>query len=226
MCKTLAYLRISTKEERGKQKFTRQEQAIERWCKENKTEIPERRIYKDDASGKTFDRPAWKELEQDVQSGDTIVFKDICRFTREYEKGFQKYMQLLDKGVNLIFLDNPTVSTSYIKDMISVAEKQKNRIARKSLEDTIDLLILVELDRAEQERETTVKRIMDGIKASPKKSGRPQGHLDKMSAELEADIKRYLTDRSIKQVDLMKKYNISRNTLKKYTTIVKKQSYV
>lgn len=226
MCKTLAYLRISTKEERGKQKFTRQEQAIERWCKENKTEIPERRIYKDDASGKTFDRPAWKELEQDVQSGDTIVFKDICRFTREYEKGFQKYMQLLDKGVNLIFLDNPTVSTSYIKDMISVAEKQKNRIARKSLEDTIDLLILVELDRAEQERETTVKRIKDGIKASPKKSGRPQGHLDKMSADLEADIKRYLADRSIKQVDLMKKYNISRNTLKKYTTIVKKQSYV
>lgn len=225
MCKILAYLRISTKEERGKQKFTRQEQAIERWCKENKTEIPERRIYKDDASGKTFDRPAWKELEQDVQSGDTIVFKDICRFTREYEKGFQKYMQLLDKGVNLIFLDNPTVSTSYIKDMISVAEKQKNRIARKSLEDTIDLLILVELDRAEQERETTVKRIKDGIKASPKKSGRPQGHLDKMSADLEADIKRYLTDRSIKQVDLMKKYNISRNTLKKYTTIVKEQSY-
>lgn len=226
MCKTLAYLRISTKEERGKQKFTRQEQAIERWSKEAGIEIPERRIYKDDASGKTFDRPAWKELEQDVQSGDTIVFKDICRFTREYEKGFQKYMQLLDKGVNLIFLDNPTVSTSYIKDMISVAEKQKNRIARKSLEDTIDLLILVELDRAEQERETTVKRIKDGIKASPKKSGRPQGHLDKMSAELEADIKRYLTDRSIKQVDLMKKYNISRNTLKKYTTIVKKQSYV
>ena len=34
MCKTFAYMRISTKEERGKQKFTRQEQAIERWCKE------------------------------------------------------------------------------------------------------------------------------------------------------------------------------------------------
>lgn len=225
MCKTLAYLRISTKEERGKQKFTRQEQAIERWSKETGIEIPERRIYKDDASGKSFDRPAWKELEQDVQSGDTIVFKDICRFTREYEKGFQKYMQLLDKGVNLIFLDNPTVSTSYIKDMMGVAEKQQNRIAKKSLEDTIELLILVELDRAEQERETTVKRIKDGIKASPKKSGRPQGHLDKMSAELEADIKRYLTDRSIKQVDLIKKYNLCRNTLKKYITIVKEQSY-
>lgn len=60
MCKIVAYMRISTKEERGKQKFTRQEQAIVRWCKENNIEIPERRIYRDDASGKTFCRPAWE----------------------------------------------------------------------------------------------------------------------------------------------------------------------
>jgi len=37
-----------------------------------------------------------------------------------------------------------------------------------------------------------------------------------MSPELETDIKKFLTDRSIKQIDLMNKYNISRNTLKKY----------
>ena len=35
MCKIVAYMRISTEEGRGKQKFTRQEQAIERWQKEN-----------------------------------------------------------------------------------------------------------------------------------------------------------------------------------------------
>ena len=39
MCKTIAYMRISTREERGKQKFTRQEQAIARWSKENNIEI-------------------------------------------------------------------------------------------------------------------------------------------------------------------------------------------
>lgn len=221
MCKTVAYMRISTKEERGKQKFTRQEQAIERWCKENNIEISERRIYKDDASGKSFDRPAWKELENDIQSGDTIVFKDICRFTREYENGFEKYMQLLNMGVNLVFIDNYTISTKYIKNMMDVAENQKNRIAKKSLKDTIELLILVELDRAEQERITTVKRIKDGIKASDKKSGRPVGKLDKISDELKADIQLFLNDRSIKQVDLMNKYDISRNTLKKYVELAK-----
>ena len=220
MCKTFAYMRISTKEERGKQKFTRQEQAIERWCRENNIEIPERRIYRDDASGKSFERPSWKELIQDIQIGDTIVFKDICRFTREYENGFKEYMKLLDKGINLVFLDNPTISTEYIKNMMGVAERQQNRIAKKSLKDTIELLILVELDRAEQEREITVKRIKDGIAASNKKSGRKTGQLDKMTPELKADIPKFLVDRSIKQVDLMNKYHISRNTLKKYITIV------
>ena len=80
----------------------------------------------------------------------------------------------------------------------------------------IRLLLVTELDRAEKEREIIVKRIKDGIKASSKKSGRKEGQLDKMTPELEADIRKFLTDRSIKQIDLMNKYNISRNTLKKY----------
>lgn len=218
--KIVAYMRISTKEERGKQKFTRQEQALARWQKENKKKISERRIYKDDASGKSFDRPAWKELEQDINSGDTIVFKDITRFTREYENGYEKYMELFNKGVNMVFMDNPTISTDYIKAMIGIAKKQQNRIAKKSLEDTIELLILVELDRAEKERELIVQRINDGIRASNKKSGRKTGQLDKMSDELKADIEKFISDRTIKQVDLMRKHNISRNTLKKYVKYV------
>ncbi|MDY4971496.1 MAG: resolvase, partial [Lachnospiraceae bacterium] len=92
-----------------------------------------------------------------------------------------------------------------------------------SLKDTIELLILVELDRAEQEREITVKRIKDGIAASDKRSGRKPGTLDKMSDELRADSIAFLSDRSIKQVDLMNKYHISRNTLKKYVELVKRE---
>ena len=79
----------------------------------------------------------------------------------------------------------------------------------------------MELDRAQQEREMTVQRIKDGIKASNKKSGRPVGKIDKMSKELESDIKKLINDRNIKYVDLMRKHNISRNTLKKYESIVR-----
>ena len=92
-----------------------------------------------------------------------------------------------------------------------------------TLEFVIQLLLVTELDRAEKEREITVKRIKDGIKASDKKSGRKTGQLDKMTPELEADIRKFLANRSIKQIDLMKKHNLSRNTLKKYVKIIADQ---
>ena len=44
-----------------------------------------------------------------------------------------------------------------------------------------------------------------------------------MSNELRDDIVRFIGDRTIKQVDLMNKHNISRNTLKKYVEIVKNE---
>lgn len=46
--------------------------------------------------------------------------------------------------------------------------------------------------------------------------GRKEGQLDKMTPELQEDIEKFLSDRSIKQIDLMNKYHISRNTIKKY----------
>lgn len=223
MCKVVAYMRISTEEDRGIQKFTRQEQAIERWQNENNIKITERRIYKDDSSGKSFDRPAWKELETDIQPGDTIVFKDLCRFTRERDNGYNKYMDLMNKGVNMVFIDNSTLNTDYIHSMQNTADRLKNEnfVGGMTLDFVIKVILVTELDRSEKERLITRQRIIDGIKASEKKSGRPVGKLDKMSDALENDIKLFLQDRTIKQVDVMNKYNISRNTLKKYIMIVK-----
>ena len=71
-------------------------------------------------------------------------------------------------------------------------------LSKTALESTIKLLLIVELDRVQQEREIIVKRIKQGIEASDKKSGRKQGKLDKMSDELKEDIKEFLGDRSIK----------------------------
>ena len=47
--------------------------------------------------------------------------------------------------------------------------------------------------------------------------------LDKMTDELHSDIIKYLGVRSVTQIELMKKYEISRNTLKKYIEIVKNE---
>lgn len=216
------YKRISTKEERGLQKYNRQEAALNKYAAENGIEFIAE--FQEDVSGKSFDnRKEWNRLEKLVQPGDTIVFKDISRFTREANNGYNKYMELLERGIELVFIDNPTVSTAYIKQLLNVAEQQ-NIVARTSLESTVKLLIIVELDRVEQERLILINRIKNGISASDKQQGRKPGQLDKMTAELEADIKAFLGDRSIKQVDLMEKHKISRNTLKKYIELVKENS--
>lgn len=213
-----SYARISTKESRDKQSFARQIKSLTAFTIENNIEYTVQ--FKEDVTGSTFDRAEWKRLEKLVQKGDTIIFKEISRFTREAEEGYKKYMELLEKGVNLIFIDNPTVSTDYIKNLTKVAEGQ-NLVTKTALEGIIKLLLIVELDRVEQEREILIKRIKQGIDASPKKSGRKTGTLEKMNAELEKDIKLFINDRSIKQIDLMKKHNISRNTLKKYVQALK-----
>ena len=91
------------------------------------------------------------------------------------------------------------------------------------MESIIKLLIIVELDRAEQQRKYISQSISDGIRASAKKNGRPKGHLDKMNDSLKNDIKAYVSDRSITQSMLLQTQHISRNTLKKYIEIVKNE---
>lgn len=219
MANIYAYMRISTKEERAKQKYNRQEDSIARYAKDNNIEYVFQ--FREDVSGKSFqNRAEWKRLEKIIQPNDTIVFKDISRFTREAETGYEKYMELMHEGVNLIFIDNPTVSTDYIKELLHVAEQQ-DLVAKISLESTVKLLLIVELNRVEQERLIISKRTKDGMAASPNKAGRKLGQLDKMTEKLQGDIVLYLADRSIKASDLMKKHNISRNTFKKYVESVK-----
>lgn len=220
---TYFYMRISTKEETDKQSFQRQDKALKKYAADHKIAYNNRTVFKDDVSGVTFNRPDWEALEKILQEGDTIVFKEISRFTRQAQEGYNKYMSLMDKGINLVFLDNPTVSTDYIKQLTDIANSQQ-LVAKTALESTIKLLLIVELDRVEKEREIFIRRIKQGIEASDKKSGRKFGQLDKMSDELRADIKAFIVDRSIKQVDLMRKHNISRNTLKKYADIVKSEN--
>lgn len=213
-------MRISTSEERSLQKFSRQEKSIDKYCKDNNIEIL--LSFKDDCTGSTFNRPQWIKLEKLLQQGDTIVFKEISRFTRQAEEGYKKYMELMGKGINLIFLDNPTVSTDYIKQLINTSNNL-DLVTKTAMESMIKLLLIVELDRVQKEREIIVKRIKQGIQASDKKSGRIKGQLDKMTDDLRADIVKFMNDRSIKQVDLMRKHDISRNTLKKYIKIVSEE---
>lgn len=228
MANTYAYMRISTREDREKQRFTRQENALAKFASDNKIEYVFQ--FREDVSGKSFkNRAEWQRLEKIVQPHDTIVFKDISRFTREAENGYKKYMDLMNNKVNLIFLDNPTVSTDYIKDLLNIADQQEI-VTKTVMESMVKILLIAELARTERERETLSQRTKDGMKAHKEAAesrgeewrvGRKPGQLDKMTKELQADIVLYLADRSVKAADLMRKHNISRNTFKKYVDKVK-----
>ena len=219
---TYFYMRISKKEESKIQSYQRQEKALKAYAQSNNVKYLDRYVYRDDITGSTFNRTEWQELQHNLKPGDTIVFKEISRFTRQAEQGYNKYMELMNNNINLVFIDNPTVSTSYIKNLANIANSQ-SLVTKTALEGTIKLLLIVELDRVEQERLIFIQRVKDGIKASKKNQGRKFGQLDKMSKSLEDDIRYFLNDRSIKQIELIKKHKISRNTLKKYIAKIKSE---
>lgn len=207
-----SYMRISTDTER--QNFGRQEKALKKYAEEKGIEYLIE--FAEEKSAKNFtDRKQFNKLDKLLQSGDTVVFKDLSRFTREAENGYKKYMEWLTRGVNIVFLDNPAISSDYIRQMMNKAEGL-DLIAKTSTEWMITLILMVELDRAEQQRRYISKAIKDGIAASDKRSGRKKGSLDKMTDELRHDLELYMHDRTITQKAVMEKHGISRNTLKKY----------
>lgn len=211
-----SYMRISTDTER--QNYGRQIKALEKYAQDHN--IKYHRQFQEEKSGKSFDnRDELAFLESILQAGDTVVFKDLFRFTREGENGYEKYMEWFNRNINMVFIDNPTVNTDYIRQMMKTAEEQ-DIVTRTAMESIIKLLIIVELDRGEKQRQYISQSIKDGIAASDKKNGRKEGQLDKMTDALQADIELYLDDRTVTQVSLMKKHDISRNTLKKYISIM------
>lgn len=211
-----SYKRISTDTER--QNFNRQIKSLEKYATDHNIEYVVE--FTEEKSAKNFsDRPQFLKLDKILQSGDTVVFKDLSRFTREAENGYKKYMDWMNRGINMVFLDNPTVSTDYIRQMMQTASEQ-DIVTKTAMESIIKLLIIVELDRGEKQRLYISKSIKDGIAASNKKSGRKAGQLDKMTDELKSDIDYYLNNRNVTQIELMNRHNISRNTLKKYISYI------
>lgn len=170
--KLYSYMRISTDTER--QNFARQEKALKKYAEEHGIEYLIE--FTEEKSAKNFtDRKQFNKLDKLLQSGDTVVFKDLSRFTREAENGYIKYMEWLGRGINIVFLDNPTISSDYIRQMMNTAESQ-DLVTKTAMEGIIKLLLIVELDRAEQQRRYISKAIKDGIAASDKKSGRKKAH--------------------------------------------------
>ena len=96
-----AYCRVSTKHQRIARQIT------------NITELyPNATIIREFYTGTTQNRPQWDKLISIIKKEDTIVFDSVSRMSRNAEEGFKDYKILYEKGVHLIFLNEPLINTS------------------------------------------------------------------------------------------------------------------
>lgn len=105
MCSTYGYCRISTAK-----------QSIDRQIRNIKTAYQDAAIVQEVYTGtKTQDRKAFTRLINTVKAGDTIVFDSVSRMSRNADEGFAIYLDMYEKGVNLVFLKEPHINTEVYK---------------------------------------------------------------------------------------------------------------
>lgn len=95
------FCRVSTQ----KQKIDRQVENILR-------AYPEAIIIKEAYSGRYMDRPEWTKLRKKLQPGDTVVFDEVSRMSRNAEDGAAVYQELFESGIELHFLKEPHIDTA------------------------------------------------------------------------------------------------------------------
>ena len=152
--KKFGYIRVSSKD----QNEARQ---VENMRKEG---IEERDIIIEKQSGKNFERPKYQALKQMARKGDTIVFDSITRMGRNMKETTKEYEELVERGINLIFLKEPMLNT----------DNEKGDVMKEAIQKII-LTVLTAF--AEKERVDIKIRQAEGIEAamkSGKKFGRPQ----------------------------------------------------
>lgn len=213
------YCRVSTK----MQKTDRQIENIRK-------QFPEAIIVEESFTGTSMDRPQWNKLFNQLHEGDTIVFDEVSRMSRNAEEGFETYKTLFDMGVNLIFLKETTLNTSNFREALEA------RIALTGTD--IDLIlegvnkylmkvaenqIRTAFETSEHEVDFLHKRISEGVRraqANGKRVGTEPGRklVTKKSLENKEIIKKHSKDfgGSLNDIELMKMTGLSRNTYYRY----------
>lgn len=81
--------------------------------------VPEKNIFMDKQSGKSFDRPQYKKLVKKLKQGDLLYVLSIDRLGRNYEE-IQKQWRIVtkEKGVDICVLDMPLLDTRQGKDLM------------------------------------------------------------------------------------------------------------
>lgn len=219
--KIYGYCRIST----PKQKIERQIDNI-------RAVYPSAQIIKEAYTGTTLDRPAWAKLRAKLQPGDTVVFDEVSRMSRNAAEGITEYHSLFDMGINLVFLKEPHINTeTYRAAQSAQIDRTGNDIADIYIDATNKVLKLLQakqialaFESAQKEVDYLHRRTSEGMIAS----GAPQKISEartgqKIETKKAQAAKAIIVDYSkdfngnLDDIDTMKIIgNISRNSYYKY----------
>ena len=213
------YARIST----SKQNIERQVRNIER-------EYSRAVIIREAYTGTKIDRKEWGKLFSAVQAGDTIVFDSVSRMSRNAEEGFAAYEELYTRGVNLVFLKEPHISTVTYKRVLERSVPMTGTsvdyilagINRYLLELAREQIRLA-FEQAEKEVKDLHQRTKEGIETARlngRQIGQRQGAklTTKKSVEAKEIISRHSKDfgGTLSDAEVMKLAGLARNTFYKY----------
>ena len=130
----IGYCRVSTRD----QDLTRQKESLKAYGCE--------KIFEDEATGKNFNRPGYKDLKKVLREGDTLVVHEFDRLGRNRELTLKELQYFKDKGIKLVALNLPfTDSESLMAETIN------------------EIVIQLYTMMAQQEIETRAKRQREGI---------------------------------------------------------------
>lgn len=205
------YNRVSSKE----QHLDRGRKAIEDFCKANN--YPLEKIYEDKMTGKSFDRPRFIVLTEDVlRKGDTLIVPEYDRLgradeTRDILRKFKK------AGIRVIFLDIPTTMIDF--------SSFNDEMAKMVMSCINDMLISFYDLQAKTELTRKQKRQREGIEAMKARGewesyGRPR----KMSKEDFANQYQRVLSGEISSLGLQRELGLHRDTYFRYVREYKKEN--
>ena len=168
----------------GYARISTMKQSIQRQIDNIKSIYPNAVIITEEYTGTKMDRPNWNKLVKNLTPGDTIVFDEVSRMSRNATEGFDTYKMLYDMGINLVFLKESTLNTENFRATQQIASVG-NEIADLYIETTNKvLMILAEqqikkaFETAQHEVDFLHKRTSEGIavaRANGKQIGRTTG---------------------------------------------------
>lgn len=126
------YARVSTKYQASNGNSL---EAQEKALKEHGATV----IYKDSFTGTKIDRPAFSELLEVLEAGDTLIVTKLDRFARSVSQASDTITKLLNKGVtinvlNLGVLSTDSVSQLLMNVLLSFAQFERDMIVERTTE--------------------------------------------------------------------------------------------